>query len=56
VKLTAPIDSSARRFGAWIGSTLLATTTKFNHLWFSRNDYQETGADEIHHNYRVTTD
>ncbi|XP_008189579.2 actin-like protein 6B [Acyrthosiphon pisum] len=47
VKLTAPIDSSIRRFGAWIGGALLATTAKLNHLWFSSNDYHENGANEI---------
>ncbi|XP_060855750.1 actin-like protein 6B [Metopolophium dirhodum] len=47
VKLTAPIDSSIRRFGSWIGGALLATTAKLNHLWFSSNDYYENGASEI---------
>ncbi|XP_015363155.1 PREDICTED: actin-like protein 6B isoform X1 [Diuraphis noxia] len=52
VKLTAPINSSNRRFGAWIGGSLLATTAKFNHLWFRSSDYHENGTDEINHNYR----
>lgn len=56
MKLTAPIDSSIRRFGAWIGGALLATTAELNHLWFNSNDYYENGADEISHNYRITTD
>jgi len=51
VKLTAPIDSSNRRFGAWIGGSLLATTAKFNNLWFSSSDYHENGTNEINHNY-----
>lgn len=53
MKLTAPIDSSIRRFGAWIGGALLATTAKLNHLWCSSNEYHENGANEINHNYHV---
>jgi len=52
LKLTAPINSTARRFGAWIGGSLLATGEKFNDLWFSSGEYYERGTNKINLNHR----
>ncbi|XP_027848929.2 actin-like protein 6B [Aphis gossypii] len=51
-KLTAPVNSINRRFGAWIGGSLFGITDKFNHLWLSSSDYHESGTDQINVNYR----
>lgn len=36
-------NSSERRFGAWIGGSILASLGTFQQLWFTRSEYKEQG-------------
>lgn len=44
VKLHAAGLTSERRFGAWIGGSILASLGTFHQMWISRAEYQENGA------------
>lgn len=48
-KLIAPNGSTERRFGAWIGGSIIASTGTFQQMWFSRKEYTEGGKHQIHH-------
>ena len=42
-KLFAPPASDERRFGAWIGGSILGSLGTFHELWISRAEYDECG-------------
>ncbi|PHH66997.1 hypothetical protein CDD81_4392 [Ophiocordyceps australis] len=44
VKLHAAGLTSERRFGAWIGGSILASLGTFHQMWISRHEYEENGA------------
>ncbi len=43
IKLHASGLSSERRFGAWIGGSILASLGTFHQMWISRKEYEENG-------------
>ncbi|KAI1138248.1 actin-related protein, ARP4 class [Hypoxylon sp. FL0543] len=44
IKLHAAGLTSERRFGAWIGGSILASLGTFHQMWISRKEYEENGA------------
>ncbi|KAK2594986.1 Actin-related protein 4 [Conoideocrella luteorostrata] len=44
VKIHAAGLTSERRFGAWIGGSILASLGTFHQMWISRKEYEENGA------------
>ncbi|KAH7321237.1 actin family [Stachybotrys elegans] len=44
VKLHAAGLTSERRFGSWIGGSILASLGTFHQMWISRKEYEENGA------------
>eukprot|EP00744_Colponema_vietnamica_P017544 GILI01024659.1.p1 GENE.GILI01024659.1~~GILI01024659.1.p1 ORF type:complete len:179 (-),score=55.18 GILI01024659.1:167-703(-) len=44
VKLIALNSSTERKFGAWIGGSILGSLGSFQQMWMSRQEYQEHGA------------
>ncbi|TCD71330.1 NuA4 histone acetyltransferase subunit [Steccherinum ochraceum] len=43
VKIHAPGNPSERRFGAWLGGSILASLGSFQQLWVSKEEWQEHG-------------
>jgi len=43
VKTFAPPVPAERRFGAWIGGSILASLGSFHQMWMSKQEYQEYG-------------
>ncbi|GJC85039.1 actin-related protein 4 [Colletotrichum liriopes] len=43
IKIHAAGLSSERRFGAWIGGSILASLGTFHQMWISRKEYEENG-------------
>ncbi|KAM4058472.1 actin domain-containing protein [Hirsutella rhossiliensis] len=43
VKIHAAGLTSERRFGAWIGGSILASLGTFHQMWISRKEYEENG-------------
>ena len=43
VKVHAAGGSSERKFGPWIGGSILASLDNFAPLWISKEQYQESG-------------
>jgi actin-related protein 4 len=43
-KLTSAGLTTERRFGAWIGGSILASLGTFHQMWISRREYEESGA------------
>ena len=44
IKIHAAGLTSERRFGAWIGGSILASLGTFHQMWISRKEYEEHGA------------
>ncbi|KAI9026279.1 actin family [Hyaloraphidium curvatum] len=44
VRLHLPSNSAERRFGSWIGGSILASLGTFQQLWISKQEFQEAGA------------
>ncbi|KKA30880.1 hypothetical protein TD95_004707 [Thielaviopsis punctulata] len=44
VRLNAAGLSSERRFGAWVGGSILASLGTFHQMWVSKKEYEENGA------------
>ncbi|KAK4193278.1 actin-related protein 4 [Podospora australis] len=44
IKIHAAGLTSERRFGAWIGGSILGSLGTFHQMWISRTEYQENGA------------
>ncbi|KAG6002578.1 NuA4 histone acetyltransferase subunit [Claviceps maximensis] len=47
VKIHAAGLTSERRFGAWIGGSILASLGTFHQMWISRKEYEENGASVV---------
>lgn len=43
VRLTAAGLTSERRFGSWVGGSILASLGAFHQMWISRKEYEENG-------------
>ncbi|GBE79268.1 Actin-related protein [Sparassis crispa] len=43
VKIHAPGNPTERRYGAWLGGSILASLGTFHQLWISREEWQEHG-------------
>ncbi|KAI0313824.1 actin-related protein Arp4p [Amylostereum chailletii] len=43
VKIHAPGNPTERRFGGWLGGSILASLGTFHQLWISREEWQEHG-------------
>ena len=43
LKLLAPPMPSERRFGAWIGGSILASLGSFHNMWISKQEWEENG-------------
>ena len=43
LKLISANECAERRFGAWIGGSILASNGTFQKMWISSQDYQESG-------------
>lgn len=48
VKVVAPTGGVERRFGPWIGGSILASLGSFQQMWMSKQEYDEHGASLIH--------
>jgi actin-related protein 4 len=44
IKINAAGLTSERRFGSWIGGSILASLGTFHQMWISRKEYEENGA------------
>lgn len=47
IKLHAAGLSSERRFGAWIGGSILASLGTFHQMWISKQEYEENGPNVV---------
>ncbi|RKP17211.1 actin-like 6B, isoform CRA_b, partial [Rozella allomycis CSF55] len=47
VKISAPSSSIERRYGSWIGGSILGSLGTFQQLWVSRQEYEELGVSII---------
>ncbi|CAI4218614.1 unnamed protein product [Parascedosporium putredinis] len=47
IKLHAAGLSSERRFGAWIGGSILASLGTFHQMWISKQEYEENGVNVV---------
>jgi len=43
VKIHAPGNPTERRYGGWLGGSILASLGTFHQLWISREEWQEHG-------------
>jgi len=43
-KILHPNTKSERRFGVWIGGSILGSLGTFHQMWFSKSEYEEHGA------------
>ena len=43
VKIHAPGNPTERRYGAWLGGSILASLGSFHQLWISKEEWQEHG-------------
>lgn len=48
LKIISPNGTVERRFGAWIGGSIVASTGTFQQMWFSAQEYNEGGKSQIH--------
>lgn len=44
VKVMTPATAVERKFGAWIGGSILGSLGSFHQMWFSKAEYDEQGA------------
>ncbi|KAI9834995.1 MAG: hypothetical protein M1819_002718 [Sarea resinae] len=44
VRLAAPGNTAERRFGSWIGGSVLGSLGAFHQMWISKKEYEEHGA------------
>uniref|UniRef100_A0A6M2DL07 Putative actin n=1 Tax=Xenopsylla cheopis TaxID=163159 RepID=A0A6M2DL07_XENCH len=47
VKMISANGSAERRFGAWIGGSILASIGTFQQMWISTQEYQEGGKNQV---------
>ncbi|XP_068247191.1 actin-like protein 6B isoform X2 [Palaemon carinicauda] len=46
-KLIAATGSTERRFGSWIGGSILASLGSFQQMWISKQEYDESGKSQV---------
>ena len=44
VRVSVPATAAERRFGVWIGGSILASLGSFQQMWMSKQEYEEHGA------------
>ena len=44
VRIHSPGNIAERKFGSWIGGSILASLGTFHQMWISRKEYEESGA------------
>ena len=42
------IDPQERKYGSWIGGSILASLSTFEEMWITRQDYEEHGPSIVH--------
>lgn len=47
VRITAPGNTAERKFGAWIGGSIVASLGTFHQMWISKKEYEEHGANIV---------
>ena len=47
LKLISAQGSSERRFGAWIGGSILGSLGSFQQMWISKQEYEEGGRSQV---------
>ncbi|KAJ5894447.1 hypothetical protein N7495_006138 [Penicillium taxi] len=47
VRISAPGNITERRFGSWIGGSILASLGTFHQMWISKKEYDEHGANIV---------
>jgi actin-related protein 4 len=47
VRISAPGNTAERRFGSWIGGSILASLGAFHQMWISKKEYEEHGANIV---------
>jgi actin-related protein 4 len=47
VRIAAPGNTSERKFGSWIGGSILASLGTFHQMWISKKEYEEHGANIV---------
>lgn len=47
IRISASGLSSERRFGAWVGGSILASLGTFHQMWISKKEYEENGANVV---------
>ncbi|PGH11219.1 hypothetical protein AJ80_07224 [Polytolypa hystricis UAMH7299] len=43
VRITAPGNTAERKFGSWIGGSIVASLGTFHQMWISKKEYEEHG-------------
>ena len=46
-KLIAANGAQERRFGSWIGGSILASLGSFQQMWISKAEYEESGKSQV---------
>ncbi|PBC34383.1 ActinB [Apis cerana cerana] len=46
LKIISANSSSERRYGAWIGGSILSSLGSFQQMWLSRQEYEESGVEK----------
>ena len=47
VRIAAPGNTAERKFGSWIGGSILASLGTFHQMWISKKEYEEHGANIV---------
>ena len=47
LKIISASGSGERRFGAWIGGSILASLGSFQQMWISKQEYEEGGKSQV---------
>lgn len=47
IRISAPGNTAERKFGSWIGGSILASLGSFHQMWISKKEYEEHGANIV---------
>lgn len=47
LNISAPKCPNERLYSVWIGGAVLSTLTNFNHMWITKNEYDEVGSNIV---------
>ena len=47
LKIISASGSGERRFGSWIGGSILASLGSFQQMWISKQEYEEGGKTQV---------